>query len=81
MFNPLLCFSKSLYSISNTNDHVKCISLNNQQWMTQPTLINLHPNENIEELCYNSFAVTLYRYMENWNALSDLPNKICVPKK
>ena len=43
-----LCFSKFLSSIGNTQNHVKCLSLNNQECMTQPTLINLHPNEYIE---------------------------------
>ena len=45
VFIGLLCFSKSLCSIGNTPDHVKFISLNNQQCITQPTLINFHPNE------------------------------------
>ena len=50
VFIGLLCFSKSLASIVNTPNHKKCISLNNQQYMTQPTLINPHPNEYIEGL-------------------------------
>ena len=33
-----------LVSIFNASNHIKCISLNNQQCMTQRTLINLHPN-------------------------------------
>ena len=40
----------SLASIVNTPNHTKYISLNNQQCMTQPTLINPHPNEYIERL-------------------------------
>ena len=39
VFVGLLSFIKSLSSIANTPDHVKCISLNNQQCMTQPTLL------------------------------------------
>ena len=39
VFIGLLSFIKSLSSIANTPDHVKCISLNNQQCMTQPTLL------------------------------------------
>ena len=35
-----------LISIVNGSKHTKCVSLNNQKCMTQPTLINLHPNEN-----------------------------------
>ena len=34
-----------LASIVNASNHTKCISLINQQCMTQPALINLHPNE------------------------------------
>ena len=33
-----------LASIVNASNHAKCVSLNNQQCLTQPTLINLHPN-------------------------------------
>ena len=61
LFIGLLCFSPSLSSIVNTPDHVKYISLNNQQYMTQPTLINLHPSEYIEGLCYHPNAVNLDR--------------------
>ena len=32
-------------SIVTASNHTKCVSLNNQQCMTQPTVINLHPNE------------------------------------
>ena len=63
VFIKFLCFNKSLSSIANTRDHVKCISLNNQQCMTQSTLINLHPNKYIEGLCYYPFAVNLDRCM------------------
>ena len=29
----------------NGSNHTKCMSLSNQKCMTQPTLINFHPNE------------------------------------
>ena len=29
----------------NTSNHTKCVSLINQKYKIQPTLINLHPNE------------------------------------
>ena len=32
-------------SIGNTSNHIKCVSLSNQKFTTQPTIINLHPNE------------------------------------
>ena len=34
VFIKLLCFNKSLSSIANSPDHVKCKCLNNQQCMT-----------------------------------------------
>ena len=34
-----------LSNIVNGSNHTKCVSLSNQKSMTQPTLINLHPNE------------------------------------
>ena len=34
-----------LTTIVNASNHTKCISLNNQECMTQSALINLHPNE------------------------------------
>ena len=33
-----------LTSTINASNHRKCVSLNNQKCMIQPTLINLHPN-------------------------------------
>ena len=47
-FAGLLCFIRTLASIVNTPGNAKCISLNTQQCMTQPTFINLYPNEYIE---------------------------------
>ena len=34
-----------LASTVNASNHTKRISLNNQQYMIQPTLINLYPDE------------------------------------
>ena len=34
-----------LIDIFNASNHTKCLSLSNQKCITQPTLINLHPNE------------------------------------
>ena len=49
--------------------------------MIQPTLINLHPNEDSQEFHYYPFAVKLDRYVGSCNFLNDLSNKICVPNK
>ena len=49
--------------------------------MTQPTVINLHPNESSQEFHYYPFLVKLDRYAGSCNTLNDLSNKVCVPKK
>ena len=71
----------SLASIVNTPHHIKCISLNNQQRMTQPTLIYLPPNEYIEGLRYYLFTGNLDRCMESCNTHNDLSNNVCVPNE
>ena len=55
--------------------------MNNQQCMTQPTLINSHPNEYVERLRYYPFSVNLGRCMGSCNTLNAPSNKVCVPKK
>ena len=77
----LLCFSKALASIVNTSDHIKCIPLNNQQYMSQPTVISLHPTEFLEGLRDYLFSVNLDRSMGSCNTPNDLSNKVCVPSK
>ena len=73
----LLRFSRSLARIVNISDHTKCISLslNNQQCMTLPTLINLHPNECNQALRDYPLTVNLDRCMGSCN------NRVCVPDK
>ena len=70
-----------LISLENASNHVKCISLSNQKYIIQPTLINLHPVEYSEELHYYPFAVKLGRCFGSCNTLNDLFNKACVPNK
>ena len=77
VFIAVLSFSGSLASIVNTPDHIKFISSNNQQCMTQPTLIDLHPNEYIEGLRYYPFADNLDWCMGSCNTLNDLSNNVC----
>ena len=49
--------------------------------MTEPTLINLHPNEYSQEFCYYPFAVKLDRCLASCNTLNDSSNKVFVPNK
>ena len=49
--------------------------------MTQPTFINLHPNQYSKELHYYLFAVKLDKCVGSCNTLNDLSNKLCVLNK
>ena len=40
-----IIFIGLLTGVVNASNHTKYVSLNNQQCITQSTLINLHPNE------------------------------------
>ena len=46
--------------------------------MTQPTLINLHPNEYTQGLRYYPFEVNLGKCFGNCNTFDDLSNRVCV---
>ena len=48
--------------------------------MSQPALINLHPNEYIEGISYYPFPVILDA-LEVINTLNNLSNRVCVPNK
>ena len=47
--------------------------------MTQPTLVNSHPNAYSQEFRYYKFSVKLDRRAGSCNG--DLSNKVCVPNK
>ena len=68
-------------SIVNAPNHTKCVSLSNQKCITQPTLVNLHPNEYSQECHYYPFTVELDRFIGSSNTLNDLSNKVYVPNK
>ena len=70
-----------LTNIFNASNHTKCVSLNNQQFMHQPTRIDLHPNKYSQKLSCFPFAVKLDKYVRSCNTLNDLSNKVCVPNK
>ena len=48
--------------------------------MTQPTLINLHPNLYSQEFHYYSFSIKL-EVARSCNIINDLSNKACIPNK
>ena len=70
-----------LVSIFSASNQTKCVSLINQKFMTQPTPINLHPNEYSQEFHYYPFLVNLDRCVGRFNTLNDLSNKVCVSNK
>ena len=79
MFAPIKnMFVILLVSIVSASNHTKlCMSLSNQKCMTQPTLINLHPNEYSQALRYYPFVVNLNRYLELAILLMTYPLSIC----
>ena len=80
-FTVLLIFSGYLASILKAPVHITYISINNQQFMTQPTPINLHPNEYCQGLRKFLLAVNLHRCMGRCNTLKDLSNIIMCSKQ
>ena len=70
-----------LSNIVKGSSHTKCISLSNQKYDIQPTLINLHSNQYTQEFHYYLFAVKLDRCVGRCNTLNDLSNKVCVLNK
>ena len=68
-----------LISIVNASNHRKCMSLSNQKFMIQPTLINLHPNDYSQEFHYYPFSVKLGKCVGSCNTLNDLSNEVYIP--
>ena len=56
-------------------------SLSKQKCMIQPTRINLHPNENSQEIHYYPFAIKLDRCVGSCNILNELTNRACDSNK
>ena len=67
-----------LTGLVNGSDHTKWVSLRHQKCITQPILINLHPNEFSQELHYYPLAVKLDRCVRNHNGLNELNIYLCV---
>ena len=67
--------------LANASKHKKSVSLSNQKCGIQPTLNNLHPNEDNQEFHNFPFSVKLDRCVGSCNNLNDLSDKGCVPNK
>ena len=74
-------FTGILTGLVNVSNHTRCVSLSNQKYEIQPTLINLHPNKHSQELHYYKFAVKLDRCVGSCKTLNDYSNKASVPNK
>ena len=70
-----------LTGLVNGSNHTRYISLSNQKYEIQPTLINLHCNEYIQEFHYYPFSFKLDRCAGSCNTINDLSNKVCVPNE
>ena len=68
-------FNGLLTSIVSVSSHKKYVSLNIQECIIQPTLINLHPNE-----CSQYFQ-ELDRCGRSCNTYNDLTNNVCAPNQ
>ena len=65
----------------NGCSHTKCVLRIKKKCMTQPTLINLHSNEYIQEFHYYPFVVKLDRCVGSCNTINDFSSKVCIPNK
>ena len=74
-------FIELLTSVVNASTHTKYVSLSKRKWTIQHALVNLHPNEYTQRLCYFPFTVNLDRQVGSCNTLNDLSKKVCVPNE
>ena len=74
-------FMELLICIVIASNHTKCVLLSNQKCMTQPTIINLYPDEYSQEFLYYSFVDKLDRCAGSCITLNDWSNKVFVPNK
>ena len=70
-----------LICIVIASNHTKCVLLSNQKCMTQPTIINLYPDEYSQEFLSYSFVDKLDRCAGICITLNDWFNKVFVPNK
>ena len=81
MFIVLLTSLIHASIIVNVSNHTKCVSLRNEKWEIQPTLINLHPNKYSHKLCCYPFEVKLDRCIVRCKTPNDWSNKVYVLNK
>ena len=72
---------QSLSSMANVSNLTACISLNNQPWVTKPTLIDSNLGEYNQGVSYYPFVVNLDRSNWSTNTLDDQSSRICIPNR
>ena len=70
-----------LTAIVSASNHTKRLSSNNQKFIIQPTLINLHQNKYSQEFHYYPFAVKLERYVGSFNTRNNLSDMFQTKQK
>ena len=70
-----------LTRLVNCSIHTRFVSLDNQQWEIQPSLINLHPHVCNQDLHCHSVALNRYRCFGSFKALIDISYKVCATNK
>ena len=70
--NKKICHIINLILLASASKHTKCAPLSNQKFTTQPTLINLHPNEYTQGLRHYPFTVSLDKCVGCCDNLNDL---------
>ena len=70
-----------LTGIVSVTNHTECVSLGNQKFTTQPTVVNLHPNEHTQGLHHYLFLVNLNRCVGSCNTHNNMSNKVCASRK
>ena len=72
----IFSFSRSIVSMDNDCNLIRCIYLNNKSCKTRPTLINLNLDICNQVLCYYSFLVNLDELTGSFSTLDD-PKQEC----
>ena len=81
VFMSLLSFSGTFASMANVSNITTVMSLNNHQYVTRRTLIDLNPGEYNQGFWYLIFIVKLDRWNWSCNALDDPSSRICIANK
>ena len=70
-----IIFGESL--VSDSKEHIKRVSLNNQPCQAMPTLIHINFNETL----LNPYNVSVSKCFESFNTINDHYAQVCVPNK